>query len=420
VDRRKQVLTRNKSIATGLLIGAFILFVIARSQRGIGAWEWVAAFAEAAMVGALADWFAVVALFRHPLGIPIPHTAIIRNKKDAIAGSLAAFIRDKFLAPETLIGKLREYNPATHLAAYLLSRKNADGLANGLARVLSGSLGFIDDSRVQQILGAALHNRVEKFDLSSSAGTLLDTLRNGNRHQIVLDELLHRCAAWLATPETQDKLATSIDTMITKDYPLLSHFIPNRDQFSKGAGEKIVRRINEYLQAVDADPAHELRQKFDKSISDFVDRLKSDQKLRSTIEAIKLEAVQNPFLGEYVTNLGNDLKNWLNTDLNQPDSHIRDRIAEAVVGLGNTLSRNSELQDSLNEHLEKLVKTYGDAVRTAIAKHISDTVQTWENDEYVSEIELSIGSDLQFIRMNGTLVGGVIGLLLHAVSLLIK
>ena len=147
MDNRKRILIRNKRIATGLMIGAAILFVVARLQKGHGAWEWLAAFAEAAMVGALADWFAVVALFRHPLGVPIPHTAIIKNKKDVIAGNLADFIRDKFLATDTLIAKLREYNPAGHLAVYLMSRDNAAGLAKGLTRILGDSLDFIDDER---------------------------------------------------------------------------------------------------------------------------------------------------------------------------------------------------------------------------------------------------------------------------------
>jgi uncharacterized membrane-anchored protein YjiN (DUF445 family) len=418
VDNRKSLLIRNKAIATGLMIGAAILFVVARSQKGIGAWEWVAAFSEAAMVGALADWFAVVALFRHPLGVPIPHTAIIKNKKDAIAGNLATFIRDKFLAPETLLGKLRELNPAERLAAYLLTEANADGLARGFSRVISDSLDVIDDDRVQKMLRSALGNRIENFDLSSSAGLLLDTLRNGNRHQAVLDEMLRRLAAWLATPEAQATLAQSIDTMITKDYPLLSHFIPNRDQFSKGAGEKIVRRINEFIQDVNADPAHELRHTFDAAVSDFIGKLNTDPVLRGRIEAVKREAVHNPFLSDYVQNLGSDLKIWLSNDLRQPQSKIREKAREAVAGFGAALSKNPDLKESLNEHLEILVINYGDALRTAVAKHISETVQTWESDDYVSEIELSIGSDLQFIRMNGTLVGGVIGLLLHAISLL--
>ena len=420
MDNRKRLLIRNKRIAMGLMIGAAMLFVVARFHKGLGAWGWLAAFAEAAMVGALADWFAVVALFRHPLGVPIPHTAIIKNKKDAIAGNLADFIRDKFLASDTLIAKLREYNPAGHLAVYLMSRENAAGLAKGLTRVCADSLDFIDDERVQQFLRAALSNRLESFDLSTSAGAILDALRKDNRHQVVLEDLLNRFAGWLATDEAQARLAKSIDDMCAKEYPLLVAFIPNRDQFARGAGEKIVKRINAYIQEVNADPAHEVRGKFDTAVTNFSVRLKSDPELRTKVEAIKQETVHSQAISDYARNIGADLKNWLNADLCQPQSKVQAKIAAAVAGLGTTLSHNRGLMESLNEHLETLIVHYGDTIRTAIAGHISGTVQQWESDDYVSEIELSIGSDLQFIRMNGTQVGGVIGLLLHAVALLLS
>ena len=419
MENRKRILSRNKAIATGLMVGAAVLFVVARSQKGHGAWEWLAAFAEAAMVGALADWFAVVAMFRHPLGVPIPHTAIIKNKKNVIAGNLANFIRDKFLASDTLIAKLREYNPAEHLAVYLMSKDNAAGLAKGLTRVIADSLDFIDDERVQQLLRAALSNRIENFDLSSSAGAILDTLRKDNRHQIVLDDLLNRLAGWLATAEAQTRLANSIDDMCKKEYPILSAFIPNRDQFSRGAGEKVAGRINAFIQEVNSDPAHEVRGKFDTAVTTLIAGLKSDPLLRSKVEAIKLEVVHNQSIADYALNLGNDLKSWLTCDLQRPDSEVQEKISAAVAGLGETLSHNRKLRESFNEHLEKLVLHYGDTLRTAIAGHISGTVQQWESDDYTEEIELSIGSDLQFIRMNGTLVGGVIGLLLHAVGLLL-
>ena len=419
MDNRERILIRNKRVATGLMLGAAILFVVARSQKGHGAWEWIAAFAEAAMVGALADWFAVVALFRHPLGVPIPHTAIIKNKKDAIAGNLADFIRDKFLASDTLIAKLREYNPAEHLAVYLMSKENAAGLSKGLTRLLADSLDFLDDERVQQLLRAALNNRIEAFDLSTSVGAILDTLTKGNRHQIVLDDLLQRLAAWLATEEAQARLAKSIEDMCAKEYPLLIAFIPNREQFTKGAGEKVASRINAFIQEVNADPVHEVRSRFDNVVTDFIVRLQSDPALRTKVEAIKLEVVHNQSIADYAKNIGDDLKSWLRNDLIQPQSKVQEKISAAVAGLGTTLSQNRGLKESLNEHLETLVLHYGDSLRTAIAGHISGTVQTWESDDYVSEIELSIGSDLQFIRMNGTLVGGVIGLLLHAVSLLL-
>ncbi len=419
MDKRKQILVRNKRIATGLMIGAAVLFVVARSQKGLGAWEWLAAFAEAAMVGALADWFAVVALFRHPLGVPIPHTGIIKNKKDAIAGNLAGFIRDRFLASDTLIAKMREYNPAGHLAAYLMSRENAAGLAKGLTRVCADSMDFIDDERVQQLLRSALSNRVENFDISTSAGMIIDSLTKDNRHQIVLDDLLHRFAGWLATDDAQTRLAKAIEDMCAREYPLLIAFIPNRDQFARGAGDKIVKRINAYIQEVNADPAHEIRGSFDTAVADFSARLKTDPELRNKVEAIKRDVVHTQSIADYARSLGTDLKSWLNADLCRPQSKVQEKIMAAITGLGATLSHNRGLKDSLNEHLETLVLRYGDTLRSAIAGHISGTVQQWESDDYVSEIELSIGSDLQFIRMNGTLVGGVIGLLLHAVSLLL-
>jgi uncharacterized membrane-anchored protein YjiN (DUF445 family) len=401
------------------MIGAAVLFVLARSQKGNIVGEWVAAFAEAAMVGALADWFAVVALFRHPLGVPIPHTAIIKNKKDAIAGNLAEFIRDKFLASDTLIARMRAYNPAEHLAAYLMSRNNAAGLAAGLTRICADSLDFIDDERVQQFLRAALNNRIESFDLSTSAGSLLETLKKDNHHQAVLEDLLHRCAGWLASEETQGKLAKAIDDMCAREYPLLVAFIPNRDQFARGVGEKIVKRINVFIQEVNADPAHEVRFRFDTAVTGFIARLKSDPLLRDRVEAIKRDVVHNQVIADYARSIGSDLKNWLNEDLRQPRPQMQEKIAAVVAGLGAALECNKGLKDSLNEHLETLVLHHGETLRTAIAGHISGTMQLWESEDYTNEIELSIGSDLQFIRMNGTLVGGVIGLLLHAVSLLL-
>ena len=417
MDVRKRILARNKAIAGGLLVSVTILFVIARSLGGSGMWGWVAAFSEAAMVGALADWFAVVALFRHPLGVPIPHTAIIPNKKETIAESLAEFIRDKFLATDALLTKMKELNPARRLSGYLMSRRHADGLAGGLSKVLSESIDFMDDERVRNILRTAIHDRIGKFDLATSAGRLLETLRKDNRHQAVLDDILKRFSSWIATGEARDKLAHAVDNWLNTEYPLLSKFIPNRDQFAKGAGEKIANKVDQFLQEIHEDSTHELRCRFDILVTDLIDKLKHDTSLRARIDAIKLEAINNEQLTTYVTGLAGDLKVWLSDDLDRSYSRIRESISEALTGLGNSLSTNSELADSMNEHLENIVVKYSDRLRTVITRHVSGTIQQWKDDDFVSEIELSIGSDLQFIRMNGTLVGGVIGLLLHLISL---
>jgi uncharacterized membrane-anchored protein YjiN (DUF445 family) len=419
VTDKKSVLRRNKAVASGLMIAAGILFVIARYQKGSGNWEWVAAFAEAAMIGALADWFAVVALFRHPLGIPIPHTAIVPNKKNAIADSLAEFIRDKFLATEALVTKLKAFNPADRLAGYLSRKDNAAGVAAGLTRVAAESLDFLDDSRVRSMLLDAVTSRVEKIDLSSTVGQLLEFLMKDNRHQGVLDEVLRRIAGWTELPESQEKITVAIDRWASNEYPLISRMIPNRDQFLKGAGEKIAKRINGYIQEVNADPNHELRQTFSTAVNELIEKLRNDPLTRGKIEAIKLEIMSNAPLATYIDSLWSDLKTWLRSDLTSQDSKIREKLAGAVVSFAGALAKSSDLRESINDHLENIVRNHADGLRTGFVKHVSGTIKQWEDDDFVSEIEMSIGSDLQFIRMNGTLVGGLIGLLIHAVSLLI-
>lgn len=419
MDEKRAQLRKNKAIAGALMAGAAVLFVFARLHKG-GGWEWLAAFSEAAMVGALADWFAVVALFRHPLGIPIPHTAIIPGKKNAIADNLAQFVHDKFLAADALIPKLRALNPAEHICAYLLSKHNADWLARGISRALGESMEFLEDERVSRVLKAALSDRVEKFDLAGTAGMLIDTLRKDNRHQAVLDDLLNRLAKWIATEEAQLTMANFIDNWLETEYPLLSKFLPNRDQFAKGAGEKIAKKANEIIQEINDDPQHQLRSKFDGSVAEFSFKLKNDPVLRDGIEGIKRQAVDNVQLSQYAQALIGDLKSWLSGDLNKPQSSVQQKISELATGFGGVLSRNRQLKESINEHLETMVLKYAGAMQAGITKHISGTVKQWEDAAFVDEIELSIGSDLQFIRMNGTLVGGMIGLLLHGISLLLK
>lgn len=418
-DVRRVQLKRNKFIAGALLAGAALLFVVARLQGTTGAWGWVGAFAEAAMVGALADWFAVVALFRHPLGIPIPHTAIIAQKKETIADSMATFIEEKFLATEVLVLKLREFDLAKHLCEYLVSRQNAEGLARGLTRVLSESIDFLEDERVGGVVSAAISDRIGKFDLSTSGANLLDALRRDNRHQAALDELMLRLGAWLQKPESQDKVGHALDVWLDTEYPLLSRFIPNRPQFSQHAGYKVVQKVTGFMEAVNADPDHELRQEFDRAVDDFIVKLRQDPALRQTVEDLKQELVNNEELGGYVKGLLKDLRDWVVRDLDRVDSDIRRKIADAAVALGTTLSGSSDLRESVNEHLETVVQRYAGELRAGFVTHVSRTVREWKNEQFIEEIELNIGSDLQFIRMNGTLVGGMIGILLHAVALLI-
>jgi len=344
---------------------------------------------------------------------------LLEKEKNTIADSLAEFIRDKFLATDALISKMRGLNPAERISNFLSSEKNAESVASGVGRILVDSLGFIDDSRVRKIIHAAINNRIEKIDLATLAAQILDVLRKENRHQKILDDVLRRLAAWLAIPESQAKIATAIDKWINNEYPMLSRMIPNREQFMQGAGEKIAFRLNLFIQEVNADPNHELRSRFNESLNEFTEKLRHDDGLRARVESIKQEIIANPALTEYINSLWCDLKAWLYADLGSQDSKIRQKLASTAVGLGRTLSKSKDLKDSINDHLERMVRNYADNLRIGFARHISGTIQQWNDEDFVSEIELSIGSDLQFIRMNGTLVGGLIGLIIHAVSLML-
>ncbi|AYH43003.1 DUF445 domain-containing protein [Azoarcus sp. DN11] len=415
-------LAKMKRIALALLATVTLLFVLARLQHGAGPWAWVAAFAEAAMIGALADWFAVVALFRHPLGLPIPHTAIIPANKDRIAGNLAAFIRDKFLATDTIVRKMRAFDPAGRMAVWLQQPDNARLLADKLASALAGWLDFIDDARVRRFLAAAIRGRLRQVDLSAMSGKILDALTADARHQEVLDAALARLARWLDDPDVQSAFAGMIVEVAGKEYPKVLRavgLVTDTDEFSRRIAASIVRGINGWLHDIGDDPQHPRREAFDESVAEFIGRLKTDETLTVRIEAAKRDLLAHPATAEYLNGLWDDLKAWLRSDLQRPDSHLATRLRGAAAAFGKALTENRALRDSLDDHLESAVTALADDFRDGLADHIASTVRGWKDADLVRELELSVGRDLQFIRLNGTLVGGAIGLLLHAATLLV-
>jgi uncharacterized membrane-anchored protein YjiN (DUF445 family) len=208
-------LKRMKWFAAALLVGAGGLFALAKSQHDAGAWAWVSAFAEAAMVGALADWFAVVALFRHPLGVPVPHTAILPANKARVADNLAAFVRDRFLGTEALVDRVNAFDPASRLSMWLAEPKNAELLGRKAVTAASQLLNFIDDARIKTMLYDALRRRADKFDLPGAVGGLLSTLTADQRHQLLLDEGLRELAQWLDRGEVQQMLADKIVEVVS-------------------------------------------------------------------------------------------------------------------------------------------------------------------------------------------------------------
>ncbi len=412
-----------KVFATALLVVAAALFILAKSHHDAGNWAWLAAFSEAAMIGALADWFAVVALFRHPLGLPIPHTAILPANKARVADNLAEFVRDKFLGTDALVDKIASFDPAGRLAGWLTEPKNTEMLGEKALAATTQVLGLIDDEHVKTMLYSALRRRAQDFDLAGGVGALLSTLTADNRHQRLLDEGLKELAEWLERAEVQQMLADKIVQVAGEEYPTLIGALGFMGMKAEDLGLKfaggLVRGANKWLHEISENPEHERRQAFDRTVTRFIDRLKSDPSFKQRIDEHKLQWLERPELRAYVNGLWEEFTGWLRDDIARPDSALRAKVVAAASTLAHTLANDPALRESINAHMHDAMRAVAPDLRDGIARHIASTVRQWDDRTLVRDVEFSIGRDLQFIRVNGTIVGGAVGVLIHAVSVFV-
>ncbi|AYZ63875.1 DUF445 family protein [Burkholderia multivorans] len=410
-------LNRSKRRALSLLLVAVAVFVTTIFlPRGV--WiDGIKAVAEAAMVGALADWFAVVALFRR---VPIPfvsrHTEIIPQNKDKIADNLAVFVREKFLGPDALAAQIRQHDPAQKLGAWLGEPANTDALGGYATKLMSFALDMTDDARIQSFVHDAFRALVDKVDLSQSAGAILDTLTKDGRHQALLDDAIGQVTNLLDQPENRAVIAAYIVDWLKSQYPTVEKILPTNWLGENGA-ELIANAVNRVLEQVAADPEHELRQRFDATVVKLVERLKYDPVFIEKGEEIKRYIRDGDAFNTYLLDLWGQLRAWLKADLARADSTLHRQAATLGGWLGARLAESPALRASLNEHVEKAVYEMAPDFADFLMRHIRDTVRNWDAREMSRQIELNIGKDLQYIRINGTLVGGLIGLGLYLVSL---
>jgi len=405
-----------KRVALGLLCGAALLYAVASVLHAQHpAWGYVAAFAEAAMVGAIADWFAVVALFRHPLGLKIPHTAIIPSNKDRIGAKLAGFICDNFLSTAQVLGKVRQFDAAGRIADWLARPASGEKLGEwGVAAARYGLTAF-DDERVRAFMGRAAAAGLEKIDLSRLTGQALDALTAGGRHQALLDDVLQQVAGLLEG----DELQAHITEAIAREIKTLRYV--GLDQVAaKLATRKIVAAVAHTLSELAAEPEHPMRKRFDHFVDDFVVRLKLDPEFQRRGEQIRAELIAHPALGDYLHGLWGELLAWLHDDLGRHDSTIRQRIASMAGALGVRLQGDEAIRRWINEQIEAAAPLAIERYREDIRRYIEERVGEWNAQEMTVELERHIGRDLQFIRINGTLVGGLVGLLIHTVTQLLR
>lgn len=411
-DLQAARLARMKRIALGLLGLAACVYALATAMEGRhAAWGYVAAFAEAAMVGAIADWFAVVALFRHPLGLPIPHTAIIPENKSRIGANLAGFICNNFLSTQQVLAKLEQFDPAGRLAQWLARPGNGQQLGRLGVTAARYGLSAFDDERVRAFLGHAAASGLAKVDLSSLAGQSLEALTEGGRHQALLDDVLQQVAGLVEGEAVQEHITEAIAREIKA-----LRYVGLDQVAARLATRKVVSVVASTIGELAAQADHPLRLRFDAFTHEFIDRLQHDAAFHARGEKLRADLLAHPALGKYLHGLWDELLAWLHADLLRPESSIGARISALSQELGERLEADAAMRRWINEQITAAAPLAIERYREDIRRYIVERVDAWNTHEMTAELERNVGRDLQFIRINGTLVGGLVGLGIHAAT----
>jgi uncharacterized membrane-anchored protein YjiN (DUF445 family) len=406
---RARDLRRIKRVATALLIFTASLFIVARHfEPTHWAWSYVAAFAAAATVGGLADWYAVVALFRRPLGLPIPHTAIIARNHLRIADTLGTFIETNFLAPEPVEARLREVDFAALVADWLSDRERAAALADFVMKLLPQTLGAIEQSGLKGFLGKRIMTELERVELAPLAAGLLGAVTEKGRHQRLLDELLGALEKVLTDEET----LAALRERIRQELPALFNLY-RADAYLL---RKIVASTSGFVQDARADPRHPLRLEFDSFVKSFIERLRSSQALARRAEELKRDLLARPEIAALAEGAWDSLRTFLEQDSRAHDSQVRRQLEAMLVDIGGQLARDPAIRAEINRGMVRVLADFVQSQKSGVGRFIADQVKGWDIDMLIGRIELTVGRDLQYIRFNGALIGGLAGLALHALE----
>lgn len=408
-DLKLQRLNQHKRRATALLVLMLIIMLVSgyyrREYPQLG---YVVAFSEAALVGGLADWFAVTALFRHPLNLPIPHTAIIPKNKHRIADSLGEFIEQHFLSSERVMAKVREFNPALRLGAWLQQPDKSTAAADQVSRLLDFVLQSFTEPMMVQRLRNLLRQQLVQVDLVKPAGEILAVVRQSGQHQALLDAVLTHLDTELQKPALQQHIAG----IIAAEFDYL-RWISLDEAGGRYMARKLVHAAGREVQKMRETADHPLRAHFDLALADLQQRLMHDADLQQHLKATQAHLLAQPAFLQAVDGIWARLVAWLSADLATPDSALRRKVSNSLQHLGVRLANDAALAEWLNRQARiaagQLVKKY----RHQIGQFIAEQLKTWDDQVMVERLEVNVGVDLQFVRLNGTLVGGVIGLVLY-------
>jgi uncharacterized membrane-anchored protein YjiN (DUF445 family) len=408
-ERRAQ-LARSKRRATSLLAAVSVVFVVASVWGGDSTWaDYLQATAAASMVGGLADWFAVTALFRHPLGLPIPHTAIVVERKDQFAATLGEFIQESFLTPDAIVGRLRGAGVVGRVADWLSEPANASRVASEVADAAVAVADLLRDDDVHRAIECVVRNRLEAVPLAPLAGQALRFATRDGRHDEVLDRALAGLRRYIEDhrEDLRGRLGKKSRWWIpgAVDHKLFDRVL---DGFCSALAD------------IEGDRNHEMRRELDLRLAKLASELETSPELRERGEQLKRDLLAQPELQRWVTELWSDAKDQLRSQAADPDSKLRLQIAGGIVSAGRKLRSDPVLAARVETVLEAVVTYVVRHFKGEIAGLVGSTIARWDAEETASRLELLLGPDLQYVRINGTVVGGAAGLLLHAVANLLS
>ncbi|MDB5756870.1 MAG: hypothetical protein JWM30_159 [Burkholderia sp.] len=401
-------MVKMRRIATGLLVLMAVVFVAARLLQPRFPWlSFVVAFAEAAMVGALADWFAVTALFRHPLGLPIPHTAIVPANKDRIGSSVADFLEQNFLTREVLAEELRHIDFAGAAAQWLCEPGNSRDVALQIVQGVPTVVRMVEDHDVGNFLQATLATGLKNVRFAPLLAEVFDVLIADRRHQQLFDHLIGMAA---------NALERNQDTIRQKIHEASPRWMPRI--IDDKLFEKIMTEARAILDEMQQEDS-EWRERYHRSVEEFIGKLRGSPEYEARIVRVVDQTLQHPLFKSYTNTVWTSVRDRLLADAGKPDSRIAAQLERALGGVGVALQRDAAVQDKLNGWIREFAAGAISGRRHLIAALVKRVIQKWDAETVSRKFESYVGRDLQYIRINGTLVGGLVGLLLHLVSMML-
>jgi uncharacterized membrane-anchored protein YjiN (DUF445 family) len=396
-------LRRMRGVATATVVAMLALYAGSTIWQHAVPWmHWVRAFSEAGTAGAIADWYAVVALFRHPLGLPLPHSAIIPRNKDRIAESIGAFVETNFLTASNVVDRLDRLNLAGTMSAWLREPDNSRGLSDALCDLIPPTLATVEDAEVRAFLDRTIASQFKSLDLVAIVDRLMTTIIDLDHDRAMFARILLWLREWFS--QNREAIRAKFSQVSRYTPGFLDAYIVNR----------FVEGIGLLLKEAAENPDHEIWREIDRAIEDLREEMRRSPELRAQIAAVARDALSTLGRSELVVSLWADIRREVVADLSAPQSQIRARVAAAFERLGATLADEQQVQQKLNAWWIAAIGNALPRVRPAIGRWIADIVKSWDADEITRKIEIEIGTDLQFIRLNGAMVGGLVGLCLHA------